>query len=45
MKSAFAPSWKEVLCEGQLIKGKIDPGNPAVLIISASALRSLEFLR
>ena len=27
------------------MEGKIDPGNPAVLIISASALRSLEFLR
>ncbi|RVW14193.1 hypothetical protein CK203_102227 [Vitis vinifera] len=45
VKAAFGPSWKEVLCEGQLMEGKIDPGNPAVLIISASALRSLEFLR
>ena len=27
------------------MEGKIDPGNLAVLIISASALRSLEFLR
>lgn len=45
MKAAFGPSWKEVLCEGQLKDGKIDPGSPAVLIISAAALRSLEFLR
>ena len=38
MKAAFGPFWKEVLCEGQLMEGKIDPGNPAVLIINASAL-------
>lgn len=45
LKAAFESSWKEVLCEGQLLEGKVDPGNPAVLIISTSALRSLEFIR
>jgi hypothetical protein len=45
MKAAFGPSWKQVLCEGKLVEGIIDPGNPAVLIISTSALRSLELLR
>ena len=45
MKAAFGAFWKEVLCEGQLMEGKIDPGNPAVLIISATTLQSLEFLR
>uniref|UniRef100_A0A5B7BHH7 Protein CMSS1 n=1 Tax=Davidia involucrata TaxID=16924 RepID=A0A5B7BHH7_DAVIN len=45
MKDAFGLSWKEVLCEKQLLEGKNDPGNPALLIISLSALRSLELLR
>lgn len=45
MKVAFGPSWKQVLCEGKLVEGIIDPGSPAVLIISTSALRSLELLR
>ncbi|KAL8143306.1 hypothetical protein V2J09_016338 [Rumex salicifolius] len=45
MKSAFESSWKEILCEGKLVEGKIDPGNPVVLVISISALRSLELLR
>jgi hypothetical protein len=45
MKAAFGPSWKQVLCEGKLVEGIIDPGSPAVLIISTSALRSLELLR
>ncbi|XP_052206575.1 uncharacterized protein LOC127810972 [Diospyros lotus] len=45
MKTAFGSSWKEVLCEKQLLEGKIDPGNPALLVISISALRSLELLR
>ncbi|KAG6748647.1 hypothetical protein POTOM_048576 [Populus tomentosa] len=45
MKAAFGPSWKQVLCEGKLVDGIIDPGSPAVLIISTSALRSLELLR
>ncbi|XP_024982568.1 protein CMSS1 isoform X2 [Cynara cardunculus var. scolymus] len=45
MKAAFGPSWKEVLCKKQLL-GKIsEPGSPALLTISLSALRSLELLR
>lgn len=45
MKAAFGSSWKKELCEKHLLEGKIDPGNPAVLIISTSALRSIELLR
>ncbi|GMH29118.1 hypothetical protein Nepgr_030961 [Nepenthes gracilis] len=45
MKAAFGSSWKEVLSEGQLVEGKIDPGSPTVLVICSSAMRSLEFLR
>lgn len=45
MKAAFGSSWKEVLCEKQLVEGKIDPGSPGLLVISLSALRSLELLR
>ncbi|EXC14240.1 hypothetical protein L484_021737 [Morus notabilis] len=45
MKVAFGPSWKEVLCEKQLLEGKVDPGCPAILIISSSAMRSIELLR
>ncbi|XP_048234592.1 protein CMSS1 isoform X2 [Ricinus communis] len=45
MKAAFGSSWKEVLCERQLVEGKIEAGNPAVLIISTSALRVIEILR
>lgn len=45
MKTAFGSSWKEVLCEGELVEGKIDAGNPVVVIISISAIRSLELLR
>ncbi|KAI3975301.1 hypothetical protein MKX01_033541 [Papaver californicum] len=44
MKVAFGKSWKAELCEGQISEGKIDAGNPAVLVISTSALRALEFL-
>uniref|UniRef100_A0A803MGM7 Uncharacterized protein n=1 Tax=Chenopodium quinoa TaxID=63459 RepID=A0A803MGM7_CHEQI len=45
IKGVFGSSWKEVLCEPQLVEGKVDPGNPAVLVISASAIKSLEMLR
>lgn len=45
MKAAFGPSFKEVLCEKQLVEGKINPGSPSVLVISSSALRSLELYR
>lgn len=41
----FASSWKKVLCDSQLVEGKVEPGSPSVLVISASALRSLEMLR
>lgn len=44
MKVAFGSSWKESLCEKELDE-KIDPGQPAVLVISLSALRSCDFLR
>ncbi|KAK9932708.1 hypothetical protein M0R45_019933 [Rubus argutus] len=45
MKAAFGSSWKKELCEKHLLEGKVDPGNPAILIISTSALRSIELLR
>ncbi|XP_057958815.1 protein CMS1 [Malania oleifera] len=45
MKAAFGQLWKEVLCNGQLLEGKIESGSPVILIISASASRSLELLR
>ncbi|XP_044497987.1 protein CMSS1 [Mangifera indica] len=45
MKEAFGTQWKKELCEGQVVEGKLDPGSPAVLIISTSALRSIELLR
>ncbi|XP_075512052.1 uncharacterized protein LOC142547574 [Primulina tabacum] len=45
MKVAFGSSWKEVLCEKHIQEGELDPGNPALLMISLSALRSLELLR
>ncbi|CAA0818648.1 Unknown protein [Striga hermonthica] len=45
VKVSFGSSWKEVLCGKHLQEGKIQPGSPAVLVISSSALRSLELLR
>ncbi|KAK1270765.1 hypothetical protein QJS04_geneDACA004382 [Acorus gramineus] len=45
MKAIFGNLWKEVLCEGTLLEGKIEAGSPALFVISASALRSLELLR
>ncbi|XP_062150106.1 protein CMS1 [Alnus glutinosa] len=45
MKAAFGPSWKESLCEKHLLEGKVDPGSPALLIISSSALRSIQLLK
>ncbi|EXB54268.1 hypothetical protein L484_013998 [Morus notabilis] len=45
MKVSFGPSWKEVLCEKQMLEGKVDLGCPAILIISSSAMRSIELLR
>ncbi|XP_057783692.1 uncharacterized protein LOC131001342 isoform X2 [Salvia miltiorrhiza] len=45
LKVAFGSSWKKVLCEKHLQEGQVDPGSPALLVISLSALRSLELLR
>jgi protein CMS1 len=45
MKAAFGYSWKEMLCEKQVLEGKVDPGSPALLVISSSALRSIELLK
>ncbi|KAF9611086.1 hypothetical protein IFM89_026970 [Coptis chinensis] len=45
MKDAFGTSWKEELFKGKLLEGTVDPGNPAILVISTSAIRSLELLR
>ncbi|XP_072953426.1 uncharacterized protein [Typha angustifolia] len=45
VKAAFGTSWKEVLCEGKLSEGVVNAGSPALLVISTSALRTLELLR
>ncbi|RLM73310.1 protein CMSS1 [Panicum miliaceum] len=45
VKGAFGGSWKEELCEGQVVEGEIGVGSPALLVISSAALRSLELLR
>ncbi|RDX60154.1 Protein CMSS1, partial [Mucuna pruriens] len=45
IKAAFGASWKEPLCQDQLIEGKVHPGSPAVLIVTSSALRSIHLLR
>ncbi|XP_066346902.1 uncharacterized protein [Miscanthus floridulus] len=45
VKGAFGSSWKEELCEGNHIDGDIALGSPTLLVISSSALRSLDLLR
>ncbi|KAL2323812.1 hypothetical protein Fmac_022870 [Flemingia macrophylla] len=45
IKAAFGASWKEVLCEGQLMEDKVNAGSPAVLILTSSALRCIHLLR
>ncbi|KAL6503591.1 hypothetical protein OROGR_025514 [Orobanche gracilis] len=45
VKVSFGSSWKEVLCGKHLQEGQVQPGSPALLVISSSALRSLELLR
>lgn len=45
VKAVFGTLWKEALCEGKLSEGSVDAGSPALLVISTSALRSLELLR
>lgn len=44
LKVAFGSSWKD-LCKNHLEAGKVEPGHPALIVISSSALRSLELLR
>lgn len=45
VKAIFGPSWEEVLCEGNVVEGNVEPGCPALLIISSSAIRCVEILR
>ncbi|KAL1295522.1 hypothetical protein HN51_056399 [Arachis hypogaea] len=45
IKAAFGASWKQVLCEPDLVPGNVLPGSPAILIVASSALRSLHLLR
>ncbi|CAH9131507.1 unnamed protein product [Cuscuta epithymum] len=45
MKFAFGPSWNSLLCKNTLVAEKVEPGHPALLVISSSAIRSLELLR
>lgn len=45
VKGQFGSSWKETLCKGNIVEGEVAPGSPAMLILSASAIRSLELLR
>ncbi|KAG7570273.1 Protein Cms1 [Arabidopsis thaliana x Arabidopsis arenosa] len=45
IKLSCGSSWRETLCEGETLERKVEPGNPSVLVISSSALRSLELLR
>ncbi|XP_023639828.1 protein CMSS1 isoform X2 [Capsella rubella] len=45
IKLSCGSSWRETLCEGESLEGNVDPGNPSVLVICSSALRSLELLR
>ncbi|KAK4489126.1 hypothetical protein RD792_004920 [Penstemon davidsonii] len=45
VKDAFGSSWKQKLCEKSLQEGQLDPGSPSLLVISSSALRSLELIR
>ncbi|CAH8356905.1 unnamed protein product [Eruca vesicaria subsp. sativa] len=45
IKMCYGTSWRETLCESEAVEGKVDPGNPSVLVVSSSALRSLELIR
>lgn len=45
VKAIFGPSWEEVLCEGNVVEGNVEPGCPSLLIISSSAIRCVEILR
>jgi protein CMS1 len=45
IKGAFGNCWRQVLCESEVVEGKIPPGSPSVLIVSTSALRSIHLLK
>ncbi|KAL9269100.1 hypothetical protein AKJ16_DCAP14472 [Drosera capensis] len=45
IKDSFGSSWEQELSEGKLVEGTINPGSPAVLVVSSSAIRSLELSR
>ncbi|KAF3323718.1 Protein CMSS1 [Carex littledalei] len=45
IKEAFGVLWKEELCEAKELGGYVEVGSPTLLVISISALRSLELLR
>ncbi|GFP80679.1 protein cmss1 [Phtheirospermum japonicum] len=45
VKVSYGSSWKEVLCGKRLQEEQVEPGSPALLVISSSAIRSLELLR
>lgn len=45
IKGAFGNCWRQVLCESEVVEGKIPPGSPSVLIVSPSALRSIHLLK
>lgn len=45
MKAFFGSSWKQMLCENHLVEGNIEPGNPSLVVVSLSAVRSLEVHR
>jgi len=45
VKAAFGGAWREHLCEGSVVEGKVNAGSPAVLIVTSSALRCIDLLR
>ncbi|XP_058771966.1 protein CMS1-like [Vicia villosa] len=45
VKASFGDSWRKVLCESELVEGKIAAGSPSVLVVSYSALRSIHLLK
>ncbi|XP_078156454.1 U3 containing 90S pre-ribosomal complex subunit [Carex rostrata] len=45
IKEAFGVLWKEELCQAKELGSYVEVGSPTLLVISISALRSLELLR
>ncbi|CAL5210354.1 unnamed protein product [Lathyrus oleraceus] len=45
VKASFGESWRKVLCESEVVEGKISAGSPSVLVVSYSALRSIHLLK